>query len=98
SLGWTPEIVFDDDSITQSKSIDSKVNSLLTWIKEHLMNGSTWNGERVLIFTHYDISPASFSKWVGKNQQLAFLWVDLLKRNDHSSRQDLMIPLQKLGF
>ncbi|MDA9829136.1 DISARM system SNF2-like helicase DrmD [Candidatus Poseidoniaceae archaeon] len=53
SLGWTPEIVFDDDSITQSKSIDSKVNTLLTWIKEHLMNGSTWNGERVLIFTEY---------------------------------------------
>ena len=53
SLGWTPGIVFDDDSIMQPKSIDSKVNSLLNWIKENLRNGSSWNGERVLIFTEY---------------------------------------------
>ena len=53
NLGWTPDVVFEDDSVAQSKSVDSKISCLVDWIKQHLRDGNSWNGERVLIFTEY---------------------------------------------
>jgi len=58
--------VYKDDAIDQTEMTESKVLRLTKWIEDNLRNESTWNGERVLIFTEYVDTLRFITKWFEK--------------------------------
>jgi len=53
AMNLAPDTVYADHPFENGAPGDSKIDALVQWISTNLRTGTSWNGERVLIFTEY---------------------------------------------